>query len=193
MKKSRLIAGLICLAVAGVLTVANLFLPGTDVMFMVGDRNMPWLPPAVLGVLAIVLLASAASTSQATAPPAAAAPSSDPDRAALNKRLETMAWGLFLILLGGFMFIPQEIVRGGWWSIGVGLIMLGLNLARYVNGLRMSSFTTVLGVLSLVGGVIDLTTPYDIDGAVLLIVLGAFLLVKPYVERRRLFGKAEEA
>ena len=32
-----------------------------------------------------------------------------------------IAWGCFLIMLGGFMFVPQEIVNGGWWSIGVGL------------------------------------------------------------------------
>ena len=31
----------------------------------------------------------------------------DPEKAALNKNLERMAWGLFLIMLGGFMFIRQ--------------------------------------------------------------------------------------
>ena len=72
----------------------------------------------------------------------------DPEKAALNKRLEGMAWGAFLIMLGGFMFIPDETVDQGWWSIGVGLIFLGLNAARYFNGLRMSGFTTFLGIIS---------------------------------------------
>lgn len=116
----------------------------------------------------------------------------DPEKAALNKNLERIAWGAFLIMLGGFMFVPDEIVRGGWWSIGVGLIFLGLNAARYFNGLRMSGFTTFLGVISVFGGILDLAGMEGVNGAVLLIVLGAYLVLKPYFEKRQLFGKAEQ-
>jgi hypothetical protein len=193
MNKSRLITGLICLAVAGILAVVNLRLPADKLMFTVGDANMPWVPPVVLAIVGMIFLVSALAGTSPAPVAAKAATAPDPDKAALNKRLETMAWGSFLILLGGFMFIPNEIIRGGWWSIGVGLIMLGLNAARYFNGLKMSGFTTVLGVLSLIGGALDLVSSYDLDGAVLLIVLGAYLLVKPYLDRRQLFGKAEEA
>lgn len=193
MNKSRLAVGVICLAIAGLLTIINLRLPTENVMFMIGDTNMPWVPPAALAVIGVIFLALAAvGTTQESQGPAAE-PISDPEKGALNKRLETMAWGSFLILLGGFMFIPQEIVHGGWWSIGVGLILLGLNAARYFTGLKMSGFTTFLGVLSVIGGALDLVSPLDLDGAVLLIVLGSYLLVKPYLEKRRLFGKAEEA
>ena len=89
------------------------------------------------------------------------------------------------------MFVPDEIIKGGWWSIGVGLILLGLNVARYFNGLRMSGFTTFLGVLSVIGGILDLFVVEGIDGAILLIVLGCYLLLKPYFDKRQLFGKAE--
>ena len=58
MNKSRLIGGIICLAIAGALTVANLRLPPEDLMFQVGDVNMPWVPPIVLGIVGIVLLAA---------------------------------------------------------------------------------------------------------------------------------------
>jgi drug/metabolite transporter (DMT)-like permease len=104
-----------------------------------------------------------------------------------------MGWGCFLVLLGGFMFVPEEIIKGGWWSIGVGLIMLGLNTARYFNGLRMSGFTTFLGIISVIGGVLDLVGMEGVNGAILLIVLGAYLIVKPWFDKRQLFGKAEEA
>ena len=104
-----------------------------------------------------------------------------------------MAWGLFLMMLGGFMFVPEDLVKGGWWSIGVGLIMLGLNAARYFPGLKMSGFTTFLGTLSLIGGVLEVTGIYDVDGAIFLIILGAYLVLKPYIEKRGLFGKAEQA
>ena len=58
MKKSNLIWGIICLVIAGGLTVANLRLPEDSVMFMFGDVNMPWVPPVVLGIIGIILLAT---------------------------------------------------------------------------------------------------------------------------------------
>ena len=190
MKKSNLIWGIICLVIAGGLTVANLRLPEDSVMFMFGDVNMPWVPPVVLGIIGIILLATVNQPEEKEE--AKAEITVDPDKAALNKRLETMAWGLFLVMLGGFMFVPQEIVRGGWWSIGVGLIFLGLNAARYFNGLRMSGFTTFLGILSIIGGVFDLVGMESVNGAVLLVVLGGYLILKPYFDKRQLFGKAEQ-
>ena len=192
MNKTRLIWGIICLVIAGGLAVANLTLPSENLMFQVGEANMPWIPPVALGIIGIVLLATAGRKEEPLQE-AQAQSEVDPDRAALNKRLETIAWGFFLIMLGGFMFVPEEIVKGGWWSVGVGLIFLGLNAARYVNGLRMSGFTTFLGVISVIGGALNLFGVEGIEGAVLLIVLGGYLLLKPYFERRQLFGKAEKS
>lgn len=190
MNKSKLIGGIICLVIAAGLVVANLALPPEDLMFMVGDINMPWVPPIVLGIIGIILLATVNQTEEKKADQVVEV---DPDKAALNKRMETVAWGCFLIMLGGFMFVPEEIIRGGWWSIGVGLIFLGLNAARYFSGLRMSGFTTFLGILSVIGGILDLTGMEGVNGAVLLIVLGGYVILKPYFEKRQLFGKAEQS
>jgi hypothetical protein len=115
----------------------------------------------------------------------------DPEKAALNKNLERAAWGLFLIMLGGFMFVPNA--PEGLWSIGVGVIMLGLNAARYFNQIRMSGFTTVLGILAVVGGLVQLFGVRNVEGAFLLIILGAYLILKPWFDKRGLFGKAEES
>ena len=191
MKKSNLIWGIICLVVAGVLTVANLRLPEEDLMFMVGDVNMPWVPPVVLGIIGIILLATANQPEEKEE--AKEEISVDADKAAMNKNLERIAWGAFLVMLGGFLFVPEWFIKGGWWSIGVGLIFLGLNAARYFNGLRMSGFTTFLGVLSVAGGVLDLVGMEGVNGAVLLIVLGGYVILKPYFEKRQLFGKAEQS
>ena len=116
----------------------------------------------------------------------------DSSKAALNKRLETIAWGCFLIMLGGFMYVPDTTISKGIWSIGVGLIMLGLNLVRYRTQIRMSGFTTFLGILSVVGGVVQLFGVTGMEGAFLLLILGLYLIVKPWFEKRNLFGKAEE-
>jgi hypothetical protein len=120
-------------------------------------------------------------------------PIQDPEKAALNKRLETTFWGLFLIMLGGWALVPAVAIPKGAWSIGVGLLMLGLNATRYFSGIRMSGFTTVLGVLAVLGGVGDMLGWADLNGAFLLIILGAYLVLKPWFEKQRLFGKAEES
>ena len=194
MKNSRAIWGVICLALAGLLAVLNLTLPPENLVFTVGDQNMPWVPPIILGILGLVLLASSV-IGQPTDNELAEKPELviDPDKAALNKRLETICWGLFLIMLGGFMFVPEEFIKGGWWSVGIGLIMLGLNAARYFNQIRMSSFTTFLGILSLASGVAQLLGWTFLDDALFFLLLGAFLLIRPLFDRKQLFGKAEES
>jgi uncharacterized membrane protein HdeD (DUF308 family) len=70
--------------------------------------------------------------------------------------------------------------------------MLGLNVARYFNQIKMSGFTTFLGVISLLGGVLQLFGLQTFEGAILLIVLGAYLILRPWFDERKLFGKAEE-
>ena len=117
----------------------------------------------------------------------------DPNKAALNKRLETAFWGLFLIMLGGQWLLRDSRLPNGVWDVGVGLILLGLNATRYFNGLRMSGFTTFLGILSLVGGLAQMIFKFDLNGALLLIILGAYLILKPWFDERKIFGKAEES
>jgi len=193
MKKSNLIWGIICLVIAAGLTVANLTLPEENLMFMVGDINMPWTPPVVLAIIGIILLSTANGGEEKEDEVKQGGINVDSEKAAMNKNLERVAWGAFLIMLGGFMFVPEEIIKGGWWSIGVGLIFLVLNAARYFNGLRMSGFTTFLGILSVIGGILDLVGMEGINGAILLIVLGSYIILKPYFEKRQLFGKAEQS
>jgi hypothetical protein len=190
MKKSNLIGGVICLAIAGLLIVLYFILPEGNVTFMVAEQNMPWLPPMILGVIGIVLLATGANgeAEEGEKVPALI----DEDKVTLNKRLETMGWGFFLIMLGGFALVPKDVVPRGAWSIGLGLLLLGLNLARYLNKIKMSGFTTFLGVISLISGVMEFSGLYEAEGAVLLIILGLYVMVKPYFDRRQLFGKAEE-
>lgn len=117
----------------------------------------------------------------------------DPQKAALNKRLEAVAWGLFLIMLGGFALVPDATIPKGLWSIGVGVIMLGLNAARYFYKIRMSGFTTFLGILAVIGGITEWIGWTNLEGAFLLIILGAYLIIKPWFDKQHLFGKAEQS
>ena len=78
-------------------------------------------------------------------------------------------------MLGGFALVPDNTIPKGAWSIGIGVIMLGLNTARYFKKIKMSGFTTVLGILALLGGIaellgitsLDASTPADHPGGIL--------------------------
>jgi len=54
--KGRVIGGLICLAIAVLLGALHFTIPEEEMMLMVDDTNMSYLPPIILGVVAILLL-----------------------------------------------------------------------------------------------------------------------------------------
>ena len=75
---------------------------------------------------------------------------------ALSKQIDGISWALFFIMIGGIGLVPDEKVPGGAWLIGVGLIMLGNNLFRYMKEIKVVGFTIVLGILALLAGLGDL-------------------------------------
>ena len=97
-----------------------------------------------------------------------------------NRNLDTIAWGAFFIWWGItelFGSLPE-----GVGAIGVGLILLGLNMVRSMKGISTSGFTTILGILALVWGGLELagavlSLPFELPiFAILLIVLGVSLV-----------------
>ncbi|HLF36872.1 MAG TPA: hypothetical protein VI520_02940 [Anaerolineales bacterium] len=99
----------------------------------------------------------------------------------LNRRYEYTAWGFLLIwwgLVEWFGFLPE-----GAGPIGTGVILLGLNAVRSLNGIRTNRFSMTVGILALVlGGLqlagsrlgLALVIPLF---PILLIVLGVSLLL----------------
>lgn len=103
----------------------------------------------------------------------------------LNKQIERVSWGLFLILLGGLWLIPTRYVPEDAWLLGAGVILIGMNLVRNRNGIPMSNFTLILGGIALVIGaanVIRFNLPVF---PILMIILGAALILRPIVEKQK--------
>jgi predicted amidohydrolase len=194
MNKLKLFFGILSLVATLGLVYANLTLPPESLLFDIGYGNMPWAPPIIFGIVGIVLLATAGIGRPSVVNPETQV-IEDPEKAALNKRLENIALGCFLVMWGGAMFwsviAPNSAVREGVWSIAVGLIFLGLNAARYINKIRMSGFTTFLGLLSVVGGVVQLLGVHGLR-AHSCHHPGAYLVLKPWFDRQKLFGKARK-
>jgi len=68
--------------------------------------------------------------------------------------LTSLVWGLFIILIGS-LWIVAELTRldmGSYFALGVGLILIGLNLARRSIGTKISKFSLGLGIVALLVG-----------------------------------------
>jgi cytosine/uracil/thiamine/allantoin permease len=99
-----------------------------------------------------------------------------PARRELNHRLETISWGLFLIMLGGFALLKS--VPEGTWLIGAGVIMLGLNAVRLLLGIRIGWLTVILGTVALMSG---LGSVYGVSipvGPLLVILIGLAIILR---------------
>jgi len=59
MNKGRFVGGIICLAIAVLLAVLYFTLPEGEVVFMVGDSNMIWIPIVFLAGVGASLIGSA--------------------------------------------------------------------------------------------------------------------------------------
>lgn len=101
---------------------------------------------------------------------------------ALDGTLHAVTWGALFIWWG-----ITELVEGlpqGAGAIGIGVILLGLNAARWLRGAPISVFSTTLGVLALVVGGLELANssmvlPFELPVfPTLLIVLGVIIVAR---------------
>ncbi len=111
----------------------------------------------------------------------------DASKGVLNKRMEGIAWGLIFVITGVAFLIPGWAVPWATWLVGIGLVMLGLNVVRYRRGVKVRWFTTVLGLLALTAGVgnfagLELELPLL---SAFFILIGAGIILKPVIRDRR--------
>jgi hypothetical protein len=102
----------------------------------------------------------------------------------LNKRLEDSGWGFFLLMIGTLLLLPSEWVPQGAWLIGAGLIMLGLNCVRNINGISPSRFTVGLGIVSLLLGLASFFGLKAPIFAIFLALIGLSIIVRSLVPTR---------
>jgi len=109
------------------------------------------------------------------------------DKATLDHKLAASAWGLLFIFWGLSIFFDR--IPFGVGVAGTGIILLGLNLVRALNGIPTRGTTTVVGILTSIWGGLDLLRPiagpvlhlpFQLNDwaifSILLMVLGIILL-----------------
>lgn len=108
-----------------------------------------------------------------------------PSRSDWNKRLEEIGWGLFLLLGGVILSVPHELLPQGAWLIAAGIILLGINVARYFFSIKASGLTVILGFIALAAG---LGTAFGVNlplFAVFLVIIGGFIVLKAMFAAKR--------
>lgn len=109
-----------------------------------------------------------------------------------NRNIDALAWGALFIWWGLTLLIQFP---AGVGLIGVGLILIAANAARYFQGMGLRGFTTAIGVLALVWGALELAGTVLPSALpvfpILLIVLGLMVLFGRKVEDS-MAGKASQ-
>jgi hypothetical protein len=105
-----------------------------------------------------------------------------------TRNFEALAWGAIFVWWGVTELIPA--LPDGTGLIGLGLILLGVNTARTRSGVPTVWFSTMIGILALVWGCLELagvvlSLPFELPiFAILLIVLGAIILAPELTDKR---------
>jgi hypothetical protein len=100
----------------------------------------------------------------------------------LARKLDAVGWGLFLIWLGVVLLAKAQTSVA---LLGIGIIMLGVQLARVVLKLKVEGFWFVVGLLFVVGGLWQLADTRIPLVPILLIAAGLALVLTRFLPRQQ--------
>ena len=98
----------------------------------------------------------------------------------INRNFDAIGWGALFIWWGISVLVTSLPV--GTVAIGTGVILIAVNLARKLSGVPISRFSTTVGILALIWGILELvgvllSLPFELPiFAILLIILGVIVL-----------------
>ena len=68
----------------------------------------------------------------------------------LDHEIARIGWALLFMMTGGLLLLPD--VPRGTWLIGIGVILVGAQIVRYVNHIPMWTFSLLLGAAAFLLG-----------------------------------------
>jgi hypothetical protein len=103
------------------------------------------------------------------------------DRSSVAEKLDAVGWGLFFLWMGVALLFEFP---WGVTLVGIGIITLGEQLARFASHLKLQGFWVVVGVGFLLGGIwqaMDAELPLV---PILLILAGVTVLLARFLPKR---------
>jgi hypothetical protein len=104
-------------------------------------------------------------------------------KAQLDRRLHDVAWGLLLLITGTIWLVPRERVPEGAWLLGVAAVLLGVNVVRALERIRVNALSLVLGLAALAAALTRVWRPDLPLLGICLLVIGASLVLRPLFTR----------
>jgi hypothetical protein len=102
-------------------------------------------------------------------------------KTALARRLDAVGWALFLIWIGLVLLMGSQASLA---LLGIGIIIVGVQVARVLYQLSLEGFWFVVGLLFLVGGIWQMVGAKFPLVPILLIVAGVALIVTRFLPKR---------
>lgn len=105
------------------------------------------------------------------------------ERKRLAERLDEIGWALLFLMSGAILVVPGLPHPWAAWFIGVGAILVGLNLVRVASGLRLHVLISGCGAIAIAAGVgayVGVEIPFL---ALVLVLIGVVILAEPLVRR----------
>ena len=97
-----------------------------------------------------------------------------------------IGWALVLILIGVIWLLPKDTLPEGSVLIGIGVILIALNIAKYAQGRGISDVTLFLGILALVVGIRDLMKLRLPLVPIIMVVLGVAILFGTFYRSKKI-------
>ncbi|HLN45511.1 MAG TPA: hypothetical protein VK209_07370 [Candidatus Sulfotelmatobacter sp.] len=102
------------------------------------------------------------------------------ERSTTNKVLDAIAWGVFAVLLGAGWIVSSyyQMDTGIYVALGVGFILIALNLARMTMRITVSKFSLFIGLLALAlsgAGIVGFAMPFV---PTVIVLVGLFIVAE---------------
>lgn len=105
----------------------------------------------------------------------------DAGRTALARKLDAVGWALFLIWIGIILLMGA---KASLALLGIGIIIVGVQVIRMLYQLSLEGFWFVVGLLILVGAIWQMAGAKFKLVPILLIVAGVALIVTRFLPKR---------
>ncbi len=101
-------------------------------------------------------------------------------KTAKNKIYDAVAWGAFIMLLGvGWITaVAYQVSTTVYIALGVGIILVALNLARHFSAIKVSKFSLFIGLIALAlsgSGIVGYELPFI---PTLIVLIGLFVVAE---------------
>ena len=91
-----------------------------------------------------------------------------------SRDLDAIAWAILFIWAGTTLLLHAGL---GWFLLGLGAIMAGAELARYIQGQKIDGFWLACGAIALIAGALEHAHLSWRLAPIMLILLGAGVLL----------------